>query len=110
MCIRDSPRVDLAGWHRPFRGSPDGRDGKAKFRKPWQGPGFEIAVAVENLIALGHAPRDVWSYTPRQLKAWSQFAERRKRHEAAELVTLHAMASRGDPKEVERKLKLWTSD
>jgi len=67
-------------------------------------------VAVEALIGYGHAPADVWNYTPRQLHAFQRIAARRERHEAANRLVLDAMAARGDPKTLEKRVKAMTGD
>jgi hypothetical protein len=43
--------------------------------------------------------------TPRQLAGLLHFAARRKKREAAQLLGLHAMAARGEPRELKKKLK-----
>jgi len=47
----------------------------------------------------------VWGYTPRQISGWLYFAARRKRMEAAETLSLHTLASRGDPKDLKKQHK-----
>jgi hypothetical protein len=52
---------------------------------------------------MGHA--DAYSFTPRQIVGTLHFAERRRRRESREALSLHAMAARGDPKAVKKQLK-----
>jgi hypothetical protein len=59
---------------------------------------------------MGHAPADVWGYTPRQIAGFQQLAGVRKRREAAEALAVNTMAARGQPSEVKRRLKEWQSD
>jgi hypothetical protein len=54
---------------------------------------------------LGHPPEAVWNYTPRQTAAFLVIAAKRRRREMRELLQLHSLAARGDPKIVERLLK-----
>ena len=39
--------------------------------------GWNIAAHVEALIAKGHPPKDVWSYTPLQMESWLFIADKR---------------------------------
>lgn len=43
--------------------------------------------------------------TPRQIWAYLFIAEKRRERERAELLALHAMAARGDPKDIRNALK-----
>jgi hypothetical protein len=47
----------------------------------------------------------VWTYTPRRLAGFLGFAARRQKREAAVTLSLHSMAARGDPKDVNARLK-----
>jgi hypothetical protein len=47
----------------------------------------------------------VWKYTPRRAAALLFLAGRRRKTETAELLSLHAMASRGDPAKLKKMLK-----
>ena len=54
---------------------------------------------------MGHPPAEVWGYTPKQLNGFLGFASKRMKREAAHQLSLGAMASRGDPKELKKILK-----
>jgi hypothetical protein len=71
----------------------------------FEGSGYEFAEAIEFLIANGHREDAVWNYTPRQLKAFVALAERRRKRERAEELSLQFLAARGDPKVVKKALK-----
>jgi hypothetical protein len=49
----------------------------------------------------------VWGYTPRQAKAFIDLAQVRLEHEAAERLAIAALAARGEPDEVQRKVNEW---
>lgn len=57
------------------------------------------------MIAAGHPPAVVWKYTPRQMHAFLFIAGKRRERERRELLALHALAARGDPKAVRKQLK-----
>lgn len=48
--------------------------------------------------------------TPRQLAGYVQFAAKRRKRHTAELISIHATAARGDPKEIKRQLKELSKD
>jgi hypothetical protein len=54
---------------------------------------------------LGHPPREVWDYTPRQTAAFMQLAADDRQRELRELLAIFAMAARGDPKAIQKALK-----
>jgi len=56
-------------------------------------------------VAAGHPPAAVWQYTPRQMQAYLFIAGRRKQREHKELLALHAMAQRGDTKDIKKALR-----
>ena len=68
-------------------------------------PEHELAQTIEALIALGHLPRDVWDYTPRQISAFLALANGRLSLDRAETLSLQTLAARGDPKEIRRQHK-----
>jgi hypothetical protein len=57
------------------------------------------------LIAAGHPPAAVWQYTPRQMQAYLFIASRRRQREQKELLALHAMATRGEAKDIKKALR-----
>lgn len=59
---------------------------------------------------MGHAPADVWSYTPKQIAGFQRLAAVRRRRDAAEQLSINTMAARGEPREVKKRLKEWQSD
>lgn len=54
---------------------------------------------------MGHPPEAVWGYTPRMMAGFLHFAHERRQREAAETLSLAALAARGDPKDVTKTLK-----
>jgi hypothetical protein len=52
--------------------------------------------------------REIWDHTPKQTLAYFDLAQARRRRERAELLYAMALASRGDPQEVNARLKEWT--
>lgn len=44
-------------------------------------------------------------YTPREIAGWAHFISKGKKREYAENLSLGAMASRGDPKELKKIIK-----
>jgi len=74
-------------------------------RAAWRGAGYELAEAIESLIAAGHPPAAVWQYTPRQMQAFLFIAARRRQREHRELLALHAMAARGEGKDIKKALR-----
>lgn len=67
------------------------------------GSGYEIARAVERLIHLGHDK--AWSYTPRQISAWIELADRRAMHDRHQLITAMAAAQNVSHKDVKKEMK-----
>lgn len=57
------------------------------------------------MITGGHSVEAVWSYTPRQVAGFLILMRKRRRHDAAELLHLNAMAARADPKQLKRMMK-----
>jgi hypothetical protein len=60
---------------------------------------------VEALIAVGHPPGDVWSYTPRRIAGFLSLAGKRGAREAAQSLSIAALAARGEPKDIKRQHK-----
>jgi hypothetical protein len=59
---------------------------------------------------MGHPPAAVWSYTPRQVAGFLEFATKRlKREQAARLATGFS-ASRGKPQDVRKQVKELTKE
>ena len=52
-----------------------------------------------------YALHDLLQMTPRQLVAFLRLAERRTKHELANLLSLHLMASRGKPEAVVKAIR-----
>lgn len=59
------------------------------------------------MIASGHP--NAFDYTPRQIAGFLYFVMERKKREAAQHLSIGALASRGDPKEVKKTLKDWSA-
>jgi hypothetical protein len=57
------------------------------------------------LISAGHL--DALDYTPRQAAAFLRLARLRRRREAGERLAIAALASRGEPDEINKRLKEW---
>ncbi len=70
------------------------------------GAGYEIGKTIEALIAYGHPPSAVWEYTPKQLRAWLEFAERRKQREMHDAIVVGALSSQAEGKVIKKQLKL----
>lgn len=70
------------------------------------GAGYELARAVEQCIASGHHPAEAWGYTPRQLMAWGDLRDRRRKGERASLMHSMRVAQAADEsyKKIARKL------
>jgi hypothetical protein len=49
---------------------------------------------------MGHSAREVFEYTPRQIAAFCFLANKRRKLEAADALSLAALAARGKPKDV----------
>jgi hypothetical protein len=47
----------------------------------------------------------VWDYTPRQIVGYLRCHERRRRARQAETLAIMTLGSRGDPKEVEKRMR-----
>jgi hypothetical protein len=54
---------------------------------------------------MGHAPADVWRYTPRQIAAFLSFAVKRKSVETAQAIITARMAAHGDAKDIKKHVK-----
>lgn len=52
---------------------------------------------------MGHSPADVWGYTPKRLAGFLQLGFMRRKREAAEQLSINTLASRGEPKELEKQ-------
>jgi DNA-binding CsgD family transcriptional regulator len=61
------------------------------------------------LIALGHNPREVMDYTPRQANAFVLIASHRRRRELAEQLNI-TLAAQGDSKAIKATLKELSDD
>lgn len=59
---------------------------------------------------MGHQAADVWEYTPRRIAGYLYFARRRQKFEAAQSLSIGAMAARGDEKELKKRLKEWSKE
>ena len=69
------------------------------------GAGYELAVAIDALIAAGYPPSDAWAMTPREIAGRLYFAERRRKREAAEQLSLQALAARGEPRALKKQIE-----
>lgn len=54
---------------------------------------------------MGHASKDVWSYTPRRIAALLFLAGRRLKVQRAEALYVSTMGARGDMKVVKKELR-----
>jgi len=52
----------------------------------------------------------VWTYTPRRIAAFLNLAHRRMGREAAQALSIGALAARGDAKEIRRQHKELTRE
>lgn len=59
---------------------------------------------------MGHPAADVWDYTPRRIAGFLFFARKRLKSEAAQSLSIGAMAARGDPKDVKKRLQEWSKE
>jgi hypothetical protein len=57
------------------------------------------------LIAAGHSPGDVWNYTPRRIAGFLSLASKRHARDAAQSLSIAALAARGEPKDIRRQHK-----
>ena len=48
--------------------------------------------------------------TPKVIAGWMAFAADDEKQESAKLLSLHAMAARGDPKVVKSRIKEWSKE
>ncbi|OYU72853.1 MAG: hypothetical protein CFE32_22570, partial [Alphaproteobacteria bacterium PA3] len=62
------------------------------------------------LIAAGHASIEVWDYTPRRIASFLKLAHRRLGREAAQALSISALAARGDANEIRRQHKELTRE
>lgn len=53
---------------------------------------------------MGHPPAAVWSYTPRQIAGFLEFASKRQRREQALALATGFSASRGKPQDVKKRI------
>lgn len=60
---------------------------------------------IEKLISAGHAPADVWRYTPRRIAGFCAYLDRRQKAEAADALALAFNAAHGKPDEIKRQIK-----
>jgi len=58
------------------------------------------------LISQGHA--EVWSYTPRQIIAYFFLASQRQRRDAATALSVTALGTRGEEREVNKTMREWS--
>ena len=85
---------------------PAGPPRRGRFRDA----GHDLAAAVEELIAAGHDPEGVWTYTPRRIAGFLRLAHRRLGREAAQMLSIGALAARGDAREIRRQHKELTRE
>jgi hypothetical protein len=57
------------------------------------------------LIAANYPRAEVWAMTPREIAASLYFAERRRKREAAEQLALNALAARGEPRVLKKRIE-----
>ena len=62
------------------------------------------------MIVAGHDPEGVWTYTPRRVAAFLKLAHRRLGREAAQALSIGALAARGDAREIRRQYKELTRE
>jgi len=74
------------------------------------GSGYEMARAIELLVAAGHPPDVAWSYTPRQLAAWAELSTRRKSGEYSTQLSLNSIAAHADAKLLKSSTKKLTDE
>jgi hypothetical protein len=65
---------------------------------------FEIAEAIDALIAANYPHAEVWAMTPREIGASLYFAKRRRKREAAEQLALSALAARRDSRALRQQI------
>ena len=53
---------------------------------------------------------EVWAMTPREIAGSLYFAERRRRRDAAEQLSLGAIAARGEPRALKRQIEQLKKD
>ena len=99
------PACNAAGGLWPFRREADGAGRRARRRSIRYGAGFELAVAIDALIAAGYPPSDAWAMTPREIAGCLYFAERRRKRAAAEQLSLQALAARGEPRALKKQIE-----
>jgi hypothetical protein len=63
-------------------------------------------TAFDALIGLNYHPDDVWKMTPRQISVALSAGEKRRRRHAAESLAFNTLAARGEPREVEKQMRL----
>jgi hypothetical protein len=63
-------------------------------------------TAFDALVGLNYRPDDVWKMTPRQIGVALAAGEKRRRRHAAETLAFNTLAARGEPREVEKQMKL----
>jgi hypothetical protein len=61
-----------------------------------------LAAAIETLIAWGHPPQAVWSYTFRQMSAYIELGQARRRLEQAQDLSLATLAARGREEDLKK--------
>jgi hypothetical protein len=87
------------------RPEPSSRAGGRRRRSIRYGAGFELAEAIDALIAANYPPADVWAMTPREIAGSLHFVQRRRRREAKEKLMFAALATRGEPHELKRQVE-----
>ena len=97
--------TDAAGGLRPFRREADGARRHSRRRSIGHGAGFELAEAIDALIAANYPRAEVWAMTPREIAGSIYFAERRRKREAAEQLALGALAARGEPRVLKKQIE-----
>ncbi len=74
-------------------------------RQRRHGPGHDIAEAIERLIASGHPPAVVWTYTPRQLAGFLALAGQRARADAAAALSIQHAALHMKPRDLRKAIR-----
>jgi hypothetical protein len=103
--------VDLQKRLRPFRPAAARSGPVSQIRPLHKGDFYELASGVEELIASGHRPADVWDYTPRQITAFVFLADKRRTRERhSRLADMLAAFNPGDGRELKTQFERWEKD
>lgn len=98
---------DVYAWLWPFRGK-NTRARDAAFRARWKGAGFELAEAIAALG--GDRYPAVWDLSPRQMAAYLFLHGERDRAKAARELSISALGSRGDVRQVTEQIDEWSGE